>query len=284
MLKTVHSSRKSILSVSLDIILYIVLTLAAIATIIPFIWMVSTSLKLPSEIWAFPPKWIPNPPAWQNYSAAWQRAPFLRFFLNTALMVVGVIFLQLLIFIPAAYSFARLKFRGKNVIFFIFLLTMMIPFQTRLIPTFLIVKWLTLTDNIWGVILPSVPNAFIIFLLRQFFLTIPTSLEDAARLDGCSRLAIILKIILPLSKPVIASSMLITFIWQWNSFLWPLIVLDSTEKQVVQTGLATFVTHFGTDWAQQMAASTFCGIPIIIFFIFTQRTFVRGITFTGIKG
>ena len=265
-------------------IAYLLLSLGALAMIVPFIWMLSTSLKEPSQVFSYPPKWIPQALAFKNYLKTWTLVPFGRFFINSLLVAVWVTFGQLLTSSLAAYSFARLRFPGRDTLFIIFLGTMMVPFQVTMIPVYILMRELSWVDTYYALIIPNLFSAYGCFLLRQFFLTIPTELEDAAKIDGGSYLTIYSKIILPLAKPALATLGVFTFMASWNSFIWPLIVVNSIEMQTLPLGLASFQGLYTTDWTLLMAGTVIALIPVLIIFIFAQRFFIEGITLSGVKG
>ena len=264
------------------IVTHLVLLAGAFVSAMPFLWMLTTSLK-PAGALYDPPLLIPTHFEWANYVQAWQAAPFLRFFLNSAIMTVGIVVLQTTLSAMAGYAFARLAFPGRNVLFFLVLGTMMIPFPVTLIPNFLIVAELGWLDTYAALIVPRAVSAFAIFLFRQFFLSIPRELEEAARLDGAGRGTIFLRIVLPLSRPVVAASAVFSFLFAWNDFLWPLIVTNSTEMRPVQLGLATFQGQYGTFWTLLMAATVLATLPAIAAFLAAQRRFIEGVTTSGLK-
>lgn len=262
---------------------HIFLVAGAFLSAMPFLWMLTTSLK-PNGALYDAPLLIPTHFEWQNYLEAWRAAPFLRFFLNSAIMTVGITVGQTIFSAMAGYAFARLKFPGRDVLFFLILGTMMIPFPVTLIPSFLIVANLGWLDTYQALIVPRIVSAFAIFLFRQFFLSIPLELEEAALMDGANRITIFLRIILPLSGPVIAASAIFSFLFAWNDFLWPLIATNSTEMRPIQVGLAFFQGQYGTFWTLLMAATVLAILPAIIAFLVAQRRFIEGITSSGLKG
>lgn len=263
--------------------LHAVLLAGAFIMVLPFLWMVSSSLKDSSQVFQLPPQWIPNPPVWDNFKTAWEAIPLGQYYWNS-IVVCGLTTIgQLITSILAAYVFARLDFPGKDVIFLVILGTMMIPEQVKMIPTFIVLRQFNWIDTFAGLIVPALVHPFGIFMLRQFFLGIPHELEDAARMDGCSRLTILYRIILPLSKAPISALAVFVFMFQWNAFLWPLIVLNSRENYTLQIGLAMLRGDVGTDWALQMAATSLATIPVVLLFLVAQKQFIRGITMTGLK-
>lgn len=263
--------------------LHTVLLAGALIMIVPFIWMVSSSLKESNQVFALPPQWIPDPVQWDNYLTVWQTVPLGQYYLNS-LVVCGITTAgQIITSVLAAYVFARLTFPGKDVIFLAILATMMIPEQVKMIPSFIILKELGWIDTFTGLIVPALVHPFGIFMLRQFFLSIPKELEDAARIDGSSRLGILWRVILPLSKAPISALAVFVFMFQWNSFLWPLIVLNTKDNYTLQIGLAMLRGDFGADAALQMAATTVATLPLVLLFLVAQKQFIRGITLTGLK-
>jgi multiple sugar transport system permease protein len=250
----------------------------------PFAWMISTSLKLEGAVFAFPPEWIPNPVRWQNYADAWNSAPFNWYLFNTIFVSTSVTALELLTSGLAAYAFARLRFPGRDRLFLLYLGTLMIPGQVTIIPNFVLMKYLGWTDTYFALIIPPAFTAFGTFLLRQFFLTIPFELEEAAKIDGASYPRIWATIILPLSGPALSTLAVFAFMGQWNNFLWPLIVTNSNSMRTFTVGLRFFVDEYNTKYHYLMAGSVMSIIPIIVVFIFFQRYFVRSIKLTGMGG
>jgi len=263
------------------------LTLVAGAGImlIPFFWMVSTSLKVPNQVLIQPIKWIPDPIVWSNYAKALTVLPFGLYLKNTVVITGLVMVGTILSSAACAYGFARLRAPGRDVLFIVLLSTMMLPGIVTMIPTFLIFRSLGWIDTIKPLTVPAFfGTAFFIFLLRQFFLTIPVELEDAARIDGATPVDIFTRIMLPLAKPALATVAIFTFMGTWNDFMGPLIYLNSEDKFTLSLGLASFQGLYGTDWHYMMAASLVVMSPIVVLFFIGQRYFVRGIITTGIKG
>ena len=267
-----------------NILWYLSLSLGAITMLLPFVWMISTSLKEPGAVFTFPPKWIPRPVCWRNYVEAWRAVPFGRFYLNSIFVAISQTFGVLLTSSWAAYAFSRLRFPGRDKLFFLYLATLMIPGAVTMIPTFILMRLIGWVDTYKALIIPGIFSAYGTFLLRQFFLSIPTDLEDAARIDGCNKMGIYRHVILPLSKPAMATLATFTFIGSWNNFMWPLIMINTMEKKTLPIGLAAFQGLYSTDWTLLMAASVIVMIPTLIVFLFNQRFFVEGIKLTGIKG
>ncbi len=275
--------RKGVLKILGDVVTYAILLFVALTMLIPFIWMVSTSLMDKMEVFQFPPKFIPNQPKWSNYKNALTIVPFNRYFINSTIMVVTVVPVQLLFCAMAAYAFSRMSFPGRDSIFWMFLSTMMIPGIVTLIPSFLIVKALNWIDTYWALIVPSFFSVWGTFLLRQFFLTLPKNLEDAARIDGASEWMIFWRIVLPLSKPALATLGIFAFMATWKAFMWPLLVTRTDKMRTVEVGIAYFKTQFEVNWPYQMAAAVVVMIPIIVIFLIAQKYFVEGIALTGMK-
>jgi multiple sugar transport system permease protein len=261
------------------------LFLAPVAAImlVPLVWMVIVSLETEQQANRFPPLLVPSGLHFSNYSTVWNTVPFGHFFLNSALYALATVAGNLLFCSLAAYAFARIRFFGRNVLFVVLLATLMVPFQVLLIPTFLIVKQLGLVDSVGGLIMPNLCSAFGIFMLRQFFRTLPIELEEAARIDGTSRLGILFKIVLPLSMPALATLGIIQFMWSWNDFLWPLIIIDTASHAPLQLGLSTLQGAHSTQWNLLMAGTVMSQIPMLAIFLLAQRWFIRSIAFTGIK-
>ncbi len=265
-------------------IVYTILVLLALSMLVPFLWMLSTSLMGELEVYQFPPKFLPTVFHWSNFLEAMTLQPFGRFFLNTVIVAAVSVLGQLLFCSTAAYAFARLRFPWRNKVFSLYLGTMMIPAIVTIIPAFLLINSFGWMNTYWALFSPTLSSVWGIFLLRQFFLTIPRDLEDAARVDGATELTIFWRIILPLSKPALATLAIFAFMGSWKDFLWPLIVTNRVDMRTVEVGIANFSTLYQTDWPHQMAAAVVVMLPIIIVFSFAQKYFVRGITMTGIKG
>lgn len=271
-------------SLGTRLLAHAVLLAGSLVMLVPFLWMVSTSLKAPGQVFTDPPQWIPRPTVWQNYLEAVSIMPFGRFFLNSLIQSSGVTVLQLLTSSLAAFAFARLRFRGRDTLFLLYLATLMIPFPVTLIPNFLVIRFLGWVDTFRALILPPSFSPFSTFLLRQFFLTIPLDLDDAARIDGASSLDLWWRIALPLSKPALATLAIFTFMGQWNDFLWPLVVTQSLEMRTLPVGLSSFQSRYAIQWHLLMAGSTIALLPVLALFVVGQRYFIQGITLTGMGG
>jgi multiple sugar transport system permease protein len=277
-----HAARNKAIRTAIAHAALIVLSLLFLT---PFLWLVSTSLKPDSQIFAFPPVWIPDPVTFQNYVTGLNFIPFLQYLKNTliycGLSVVGAIISSSLV----AYSLARIRWPGRNILMAIIIATIMVPGQVTLIPLFLVFKQLGWIDSLKPLIVPHFfLQPFFIFLLRQFFMTIPRELDEAAKIDGASHWQIYRYVLIPLATPVLATVGLFTFLNTWNDFLGPLIYLNSPEHYTLSIGLAQFRGEHSSLWGPLMAVSTVMIVPVIIAFFFTQRTFIQGITLTGIKG
>jgi multiple sugar transport system permease protein len=274
---------RKVLSISGTVALHLLLYAMAFMTVAPFLWMLLASFKDLGEILQYPPTWIPQRIILDNFVNAFQAAPFGRFYFNSLFVASAVTLGQLFTCSLAAYAFARLQFPGRDILFYIFLGTMMVPGQVTMIPGFMVLHWLGWIDTYAALIVPGLASAFGTFLLRQFFLTIPRDLEDAAAIDGCSRFGVLWRIILPLSRPALATLAIFTFMGVFNDFLWALIVVSSEDLKTVQLGLAIFRDRYQTDWGQLMAASVTATMPILLVFFFAQKYFIRGITLSGLK-
>jgi multiple sugar transport system permease protein len=252
--------------------------------LLPLVWMLITSIETLPETRHFPPQLIPSGIHWQNYPDALDAAPFGRFFANSLIVTLASVGGNLVLCSLAGYAFARLRFFGRDVLFVVLLATLMVPFQVTMIPTFLIVQKLGLVNHLGALILPNLVTPFGIFLLRQFFRTLPIELEEAARVDGASRLGVLVRVVLPLSLPALATLTIVTFLWTWNDFLWPLIVISSTNQSTVQLGLASFQGAHQTNWSLLMAGNVMALAPMLIVFVLAQRWFVESLASTGLKG
>lgn len=269
------------------IIIYFYLLIIASITVSPFILMVCVAMFGGSKWgWApsFPPRIIPNPITFQHFRYVWTTYKFSRFFLNSAIVATGITLCNLFLDSLAGYAFAKLRFPGRDLIFAFLLATMMIPGETLIVPLYFIVLKLGWANTYWGLIVPGATGVFGIFLMRQFIMTLPSSLEDAAIIDGCSRLGVYWKIILPLMKPALATLAIITFIGAWNSFFWPLVVANHEEMFTLQVGLAAFREQREAEWSALMAGSVIAMLPTIILFFSLQRYYVKGIVLGAVKG
>ncbi|MBI5649126.1 MAG: carbohydrate ABC transporter permease [Chloroflexi bacterium] len=270
--------------------IHLILVIGALAMVMPYVWMIATSLKSQSQMLTYPPQWLPTEFVWQNYARAWQAAPFAKYFFNSIVVALAVTLGDLITGALAAYAFARIKFPGRDAFFALYLASMMIPHQMTIIPSYLVLakfgEWNKAfgLDTYFALIAPFLASAFGVFLLRQSFLQIPNELEDAATLDGCGRLGFLWRIVVPLSRPALATLALFAFMGNWNGYLWPLIVTNSNEMRTVQIGLRYFVGQEGaSQWGLLMAAAVFVSLPVVILYLIVQKQFVQGIAATGIK-
>ena len=277
--------------------LYVALTIIAVVMVVPFVWMILTSLKTPQDITANPPAILPTQWAWSNYTEALAAAPFLTYARNSLVIAVSHTAINLVVASMAGYALARLRFRGSELVFLGFVAALMIPTYTKIIPEFLIVRFMPLfggndilgqggtgwLDTWWALIVPGAVTPFAVFLFRQFYLDLPVELEEAARLDGVSELGIWARIMTPLVKPAFITVALLTFESSWNNFLWPLLVTRSDSMRVIQVGLSVFRTENDTQWAFLMAGTTLATLPMVVLFLLGQKYFVRGFANAGIK-
>lgn len=282
---TVQQKKQGFLNINWrHIALHLLLVIGSLIMLLPFMWMLSTSLKSQPEIFTYPPTWIPEELQWVNYEDAMTSLPFGRFYFNSFFVSSSVTILQILTSSLAAFAFARLKFKGRDTIFVLYLGALMIPFPVLLIPNFIIVNRLDWLDTYWALIIPPAFSAFSTFLLRQHFKTLPMDLDEAARIDGASSLRIWWSVILPMSKTAIAAIAIFIFLNTWNDFLWPLVVTNSDEMQTVPVGLNSFQGQYSVRWNLLMAAAVVAMAPVLIVFIFAQNWFIKGISMTGIGG
>ncbi len=265
------------------IIKYMVIILVSLMMVLPFVWMLSASFKAESEIFGFPIKWIPETFHWSNYKDVWTKVPFHLYYLNTLKIAVLTTILIVINSSLAGYAFAKIKFPESNRLFFIYVATMMIPYQVMMIPQFMLMKEIGLVNSHWALILLGSFNPFGVFLFRQFFLSIPDELLEAARIDGLSEFGIYWKIMMPLSKPAIATLVIFSFMHSWNDFLGPLIYLTSDNLYTLQLGIQHFITEYNTEYALLMAAAVSAIIPTIIVYFLAQDHFIEGVANTGIK-
>lgn len=282
-LRTVRQDNKTMQAVG-KVVLYVVLIALALFTLIPFVWMISASLKLDREVFAFPMKWIPETFHWENYSLIWTRVPMLMYFKNTAIVAVSVTLIQTLTSSFAAYAFAKLHFRGRDTLFLCYVATIAVPWQTYMIPQFIEMRAFGLYDNLQAIMVLQAFSAFGVFLMRQFYQGIPTELCEAARIDGLSEYGIWARIMLPLSKAAIATLVIFTFVGTWNDYMGPMIYLSHDEVKTVQVGLRRFIQENSSDYHLIMAASVVSLIPVSIVFLCLQKYFIEGIATSGLKG
>jgi multiple sugar transport system permease protein len=277
---TSETSRKTRLGIS-----HALLIIVAILFLGPLVYAVSTSLKPADEVFTANPHLFGSQLRWQNYADAFTFAPFDRYFLNSLFVAIAGTLVVVVASSMSAYAFARLKFRGREQLFVLFLGTLMVPQEVLIVPMYWLMQSLGWVDSYWALILPWAFTAFGTFLLRQFFLTVPVELEEAARVDGCGPFRAFLRIMLPLARPAIAVLTVFTFISFWGSFLWPLVIINSVEdKGTVPLGLAQFVGQQGTQWNLMMAASVLAMVPTVLLVVLLQKHLVRGLLVTGLGG
>jgi len=270
---------------------HLVLIPATLVLLFPFVWLLITSLETPAEALRFPPVLDPHVIRFANYSDALASAPFVRFFINSAVVAVLTVLSNLVLCSLAGYAFARFRFLGRTALFAVLMATLMVPFQVTMIPQFIITKWLGVhvlaaagIDHLGALILPNCATAFGIFFLRQFFKTLPLEYEESARVDGANRITVLVRIVLPLATPALATLAALTFIDSWNNFLWPLIAITSTDQMTLPLGLATFQGAHSTEWTLLMAGNVMSLAPMLAVFFLAQRYFIRSVAATGLAG
>ena len=271
-------------AIAANILKYAVLLIGAFFTLLPFLWMISSSFKTPAEIIKIPPVLVPAELQWQNYVEAWTAAPFGRYLINTIIITVFTTIGVLITSVLSAFAFSRLRFPGKDLVFSLFMATLLIPGEMLIITNFLTITKLHWIDTYQAMIVPWVSNVFYIYLLTQFFLQVPDALYLAAKVDKCSDLKFMLRIMVPMNKSAITTIAILNIIGSWNSFLWPLLVTNSQEMRVLSNGLIRFQTEAGTDYELIMAASCILVVPIILVFLFLRKYVLEGVAFNGVKG
>ena len=268
---------------------YAFLIAAALLMIAPFLWSISTSLKQPGDVFAYPPKLLPDPVTFQNYIDVFTKLTFDRYFLNSVIVTGSVVVLNVLFGTAAAYAFAKLRFPGRNAIFFLLLLTLMVPFQVNLIPLYKIMVELHKAipaigaDTYFGIVAPSAIQVFGIFLMRQFLRGIPDEILESARMDGASEVRILRSIVFPIARPGMATLAIFTFLGAWNDFLWPLIVTNSDTMRTMPVGLALLARKNASNWGDTMAGTVLTAAPLIVMFLILQRRFIEGLTAGSVK-
>ena len=267
-----------------SVAIYAIVIAVTLIMLMPFAWMLSASLKLSRDVFAFPIEWIPSEPQWHNYVDIWTKIPLSLFIYNTSKLTIIVTLLQLLTSSFAAYAFAKLNFPYKNTLFLGYIATIAMPWQVYMVPQFLLMRELDLNNTHTALIILQAFTAFGVFLMRQFYMSIPTELCEAARIDGMNEYQIWARIMLPLSKPALSTLTIFTFVTTWNDFLGPMIYLTKTELKTVQIGLRMFISQYSAEYGLIMAASVVALIPVLVVFLSLQRFFVEGIASTGLKG
>ncbi|KQR17850.1 sugar ABC transporter ATP-binding protein [Cellulomonas sp. Leaf334] len=265
-------------------VMYVLITVIALGVLVPFVWMVSSSLKNNNEVFTVPTQWIPRDFQWNNYVDIWSRIPMTTYLRNSLFLSLVITFLQVLTGSFAAYGFSKVRWRGRDALFVAYIATIAVPWQAYMVPQYVMLQKAGLVNTFWSLILLQAFGAFGVFLLRQYYLTIPDELCEAARIDGLSEYGIYRRIILPLSKPALASLALLTFVATWNDYMGPFIYLTSNELWTVQLGLKSFVGLFDGDYAMIMTGSVISVVPILVIFLIGQKYFIQGIATSGLKG
>ncbi|NCC07799.1 MAG: carbohydrate ABC transporter permease [Clostridia bacterium] len=266
------------------VLIYALLIATAVIMLVPFAWMISSSLKLNKDVFSFPMQWIPSAPRWRNYIDIWTKIPLLTFVTNTAKLTVIVTLLQLFTSSFAAYGFAKLRFKGRNTLFLAYVATIAVPWQAYMVPQFMMMRSFHLNNTHLAIICLQAFSAFGVFMMRQFYEGIPDELCEAARIDGLNEYQIWWRIMLPLSKPALSTLVIFTFVNTWNDFLGPMIYLTETKLKTLQIGLRMFITQYSSEYGLIMAASVLSLIPVLIVFLSLQKYFVQGVASSGLKG
>lgn len=267
------------------VILYVVLAALAVICLLPFVWMISSSLKLDREVFSYPMKWLPEKFHWENYGLIWDKVPLLTYFENTAIIALAVTTIQTLTSSFAAYAFAKLSFRGRDVLFLCYIGTIAVPWQAYMVPQFkMMSQFFGLYDTLLAMIVLQSFSAFGVFLMRQFYRGVPTDLCEAARIDGLSEYGIWARIMLPLSKPAIATLVIFTFVNTWNDYMGPMIYLTTESNKTIQVGMQRFIQENTSDYHLIMAVAVCSLIPISVVFLSLQKYFIEGIATSGLKG
>lgn len=264
--------------------IYLTVIVVTIVMLLPFAWMLSASLKLSRDVFAFPIEWIPSQPRWENYVEIWTKIPLALFIYNTSKLTIIVTLLQLLTSSFAAYAFAKLHFPYKNTLFLGYIATIAMPWQVYMVPQFLLMREFGLNNTHLALIFLQAFTAFGVFLMRQFYMSIPNELCEAARIDGMNEYQIWAKIMLPLSKPALSTLTIFTFVTTWNDFMGPMIYLTKTELKTIQIGLRMFISQYSAEYGLIMAASVVALVPVLVVFLALQQFFVEGVASTGLKG
>lgn len=276
----VHSNKQKVTMA----LLYTLLVLCSLAMLVPFIWMLSSSLKLDKDVFTFPIEWIPSNPRWENYAEIWTTIPLGQFLKNTVKLTLIVTFLQLLTSSFAAYAFAKLQFKGRDFLFLGYVATIAMPWQVYMVPQFMMIRSFGLNNTHLAIICLQAFSAFGVFLMKQFYMSVPDELCEAARIDGMSEYRIWAQIMLPLSKPALSTLTIFTFVNTWNDFLGPLLYLTRMELKTIQIGLRMFISQYSSEYGLIMAASVVALIPVVIVFLALQKFFVQGVATAGLKG
>ena len=268
----------------LKVLLYVFLILMAAIMLLPFLWMLSASLKEDRDVFTFPIQWIPAEPRWQNYSDIWTRIPLLTYILNTVKLTIIVTLLQLFTSSFAAYAFSKLRFKGKNALFLSYIATIAVPWQAYMVPQFMMLRGMGLNNTHLAIIILQAFSAFGVFMMKQFYEGVPTELCEAARIDGMTEYGIYAKIMLPLAKPALSTLTIFTFVNTWNDFLGPYIYLTRDNLKTIQLGLRSFIGQYSSEYGLIMAGSVVTMIPVLAVFLSLQKYFVEGVASSGLKG
>ena len=281
---TISLAENAIQNKTARTLIYFFLCVTAFSMLMPFAWMLSSSLKLNRDVFSYPMQWIPKEPRWANYSRIWTQIPLAKYIYNTFKLAFIITALQLLSSSFAAYAFAKLRFPGRRGLFLGYIATIAVPWQAYMVPQFILMRSLGLNNTHMAMICLQAFSAFGVFMMKQFYESIPDELREAARIDGHSEYGIWLRIMLPLSKPALSTLIIITFVTTWNDFLGPMIYLTRTELKTIQIGLRSFISQYSSEYGLIMAGSVVALIPVLVVFLSLQRYFVQGIASTGIKG
>ena len=266
-----------------NVVAFCALAIIACVTLLPYYWMVSSSLKTMANMFSVPIQWIPNPINWMSYVLAWQAQNFTLYFFNSCVVAVAITLGNLLLSSLAGYSLTKFRYRGRGLTFLLILSTMMLPLEVTMVPLFLIVKQLDWLNSYPGLIVPFLVDGFGVFLMRQYMLSIPSELIDAARIDGASEFRIFWMIVMPLCKPALVALAVFTFREAWDMYIWPLIIITKDSLRTLPLGISLFMSSYGTSWDQLMAVAVLGTLPMILLFFFLQRAFIQGIAATGLK-
>ncbi len=266
-----------------SVLVFCTLVAVACVTLLPFYWMLSSSLRTMENMFSVPIQWIPDPINWMSYVLAWQAQDFTRYFLNSGVVAVAITLGNLLLCSLAGYSLTKFRYRGRNLSFILILSTMMLPLEVTMVPLFLIIKQLDWANSYQGLIVPFLVDGFGVFLMRQYMLSIPSDLIDSARIDGASELRIFWMIVMPLCKPALVALAVFTFREAWDMYIWPLIIITKDSLRTLPLGISLFMSSYGTSWDQLMAIAVLGTLPMILLFFFLQRAFIQGIAATGLK-
>ena len=265
-------------------LIWLLLVAGALVVLVPFVYMLATSLETNAQIGSLTPQFIPQPFEWGNYQSVWQQLPIGRFFINSLIVAVAITSCQVMTASLAAYAFARLRFPGRSALFAVYLATLIIPFQVTLIPNYILIHYMGWHNTYQGMIAPFVSSVFSTFLLRQFFLTLPADLEEAALLDGAGHFAIYSRVVMPLAKPALAALVIFAFLGSWNNFLWPLVVVDTESLKTLPLGIIEFQSQYTIQWNLLMVGASLSLIPVLAVYVVAQRWIVEGIALTGQGG